>query len=43
MNYPALFFLVLIPLIATAGIPRNATLALMALCAVLAAISGAIA
>jgi len=43
VNFPALFFLVLIPLIGTAGMPRNATLALMALCAVLAAISGAIA
>lgn len=43
MNYPALFFLVLIPVIATAGMPRNATLVLMVLCALAAAFSGAIA
>lgn len=43
MNFAALFFLVLMPVIATAGLPRNATLVLMALCAVLAAFSGAIA
>ncbi|WP_272901275.1 hypothetical protein [Herbaspirillum frisingense] len=40
MNFPALFFLALIPVIQTAGLPRNATLALVMLCALAAAFSG---
>lgn len=43
MNLLALFSLVLIPVIATAGMPRYATLVLVLLCALVAAFSAVIA